>query len=118
MSKQPTKQVEFAPIFLAFLKHLAKKYRSVRQDLEPLVERLERGETPGDQVRGTRNPAYKARLRNRDAQRGKSGGYRVIYYLWKPEYVVLLAIYSKTEQVDISPAEIRRLIEEFEQHQS
>ena len=117
MSEHPSRQVEFAPVFVSFLKHLAKKYRNIRKDLEPLIERLQEGETPGDQVRGTRNPAYKVRLRNQDAQRGKRGGYRVIYYIWKPDLVVLIAIYSKSDQVDIRPDEIRRLIVEFEQGQ-
>ena len=79
------------------------------------IERLEQGETPGDQVQGTRRLVYKARIRNTDRQRGKSGGYRVIYYLRTVDRVILLAIYSKTEQADISAAEIRRMIEDYEQ---
>jgi mRNA-degrading endonuclease RelE of RelBE toxin-antitoxin system len=75
MSNQPLVQVEFTPLFLSFLKHLVKKFRNVRQDLEPLVESLAQGETPGDQVKGTQHTVYKVRLRNTDARRGKCGGY-------------------------------------------
>jgi mRNA-degrading endonuclease RelE of RelBE toxin-antitoxin system len=49
--------------------------------LKTLVNQLEQGETPGDQIQGTGHSVYKVRLPNTDAQRGKSGGYRVIYYL-------------------------------------
>jgi len=46
--------------------------------------------------------------------KGKSGGYRVIYYLRTVTLVTLIMIYSKTEQTDIDPETIRRLIEELE----
>ena len=55
---------------------------------------------------------YKCRLPNRSAGRGKSGGFRVIYYLRFAESVVLLAIYSKTDQSDISVREIQQLVAE------
>jgi mRNA-degrading endonuclease RelE of RelBE toxin-antitoxin system len=58
-------------------------------------------------------PVYKVRLRNTHAQRGKSGGYRVIYYVKIKEHIILLTIYTKTAQTDISVQEIRRLIEEI-----
>jgi mRNA-degrading endonuclease RelE of RelBE toxin-antitoxin system len=79
-----------------------------------LIETLERGETPGDQVQGIGYTAYKVRLPNPDAQKGKSGGYRVVYYIKKASQVILLVVYSKTDQVDISPEEIRALINQFE----
>ena len=55
---------------------------------------------------------YKARLPNRSAQRGKSGGFRVIYYVQIEDLVTLLTIYSKTEETDISLREIRQLAQE------
>jgi hypothetical protein len=45
-------------------------------------------------------------------QRGKSGSYRVIYYLQTESHIYLLSFYAKTEQVDISTTEILELIEE------
>ncbi len=83
-------------------------------DLRQVTDRLERGETPGDQVKAARHPVYKARLQSSDARKGKSGGYRVIYYIKTPEHVILLIMYLKSEQTDISADEIRRLIEEFQ----
>ena len=113
MNKPPV-QVDFTPLFLRFLKHVAKKYRNVRDDLQPLIDELASGETPGDQIEHVKRTVYKARIPNRDAQKGKSGGYRVIYYIKTATRVVLLAIYSKSEQTDISTDEILRMIESFE----
>jgi hypothetical protein len=48
-------------------------------------------------------------------QRGKSGGFRVIYYLRTETHTFLLTIYIKTEREDISAEEILQLIAEVEQ---
>ncbi|QXD17219.1 type II toxin-antitoxin system RelE/ParE family toxin [Rhodocaloribacter litoris] len=53
-------------------------------------------------------------MRNSDAQRGKSGGYRMLYYLKTPERIILVTIYSKTEQGDITAEEVRRIIRAHE----
>jgi mRNA-degrading endonuclease RelE of RelBE toxin-antitoxin system len=82
--------------------------------LQPLIDRLEHGETPGDRVKGTRYTVYKVRLQSADMSRGKSGGYRVIYYLKTADLIVLLAIYAKPRRADISPGEIRSIIENYE----
>ncbi|MCU7890466.1 MAG: hypothetical protein KZQ78_02180, partial [Candidatus Thiodiazotropha sp. (ex Ustalcina ferruginea)] len=49
-----------------------------------------------------------------DAKRGKSGGYRIIYYLHTQESVLLVTIYSKTEQSDIDDAEVVDIIRQVE----
>jgi mRNA-degrading endonuclease RelE of RelBE toxin-antitoxin system len=111
---EPDIQVVFTPLFTRFLKHLSKKYHSVRQDVTPFLEQLEAGEIPGDQVSGVKYTVYKVRVKNSDVPKGKSGGYRVIYYLKTAKKVILLAIYAKTERVDIPADEIRRMVEDFE----
>lgn len=68
----------------------------------------------GDQIQGVGYTAYKARVKNSDACRGKSGGYRVIYYIRTADRLILLTIYAKTKQTDISVEEIRRIIDEVE----
>lgn len=113
MTTQHPIRVDFTPRFLRKLKQLGKKYAHSYDDVQTLIVRLEQGETPGDQVRGIEYPVYKARVRNTDVSKGKSGGYRVIYYLKMPTLIILVTIYSKTEQADITLEEIRRLIEEF-----
>ena len=96
-------------------KTLGRKYPSVTDDVRQLVSRLESDERPGQLVPGVGYTVYKVRLPNRAARRGKSGGFRVIYYVQFRDRVVLLTIYSKTDDTDISAAEIRRLVLEVEQ---
>lgn len=112
-NKSPV-SVGYAPQFKRDIKHLIKKYRHIRDDVENLIQQLEQGATPGDQLQGTGFTVYKTRLRSSDLRKGKSGSYRVIYYIKTAEFLLLVTIYIKTEQVDISAKEIQQLIDEFE----
>jgi mRNA-degrading endonuclease RelE of RelBE toxin-antitoxin system len=113
MTNNPSILVQPTEYFEKVFKRLRKKYPQIGNDLKILTDQLEAGETPGDQIQNIRYPVYKARLRNTDTQRGKSGGYRVIYYVKIKEHIILLTVYTKTAQTDISAQEIRRLIEEI-----
>ncbi len=110
MTNKPSRVVVFAPTFRRSVKNLRKKYPRIQQDVQPLIERLAGGETPGNLVPSTGNAVYKVRLPNRDAQRGKSGGYRVMYYLQTKERIILLTMYAKSDQTDISAGTIQDLI--------
>jgi mRNA-degrading endonuclease RelE of RelBE toxin-antitoxin system len=107
----PTKVDVPAP-FLKALKNLARKYPAVLKEFEALTTQLKNDERPGDQVPGVGYTVYKVRLKNPSASKGKSGGFRVIYYLRLVNTIILLVIYSKSDQTDISPDEIRRILEE------
>jgi len=99
--------------FDKLIKAIRKKYPNVQKDLDPLIVQLKRGETPGNRLQRIASyEAYKVRVPNRDAQRGKSGGYRVIYYVRTAESVYMLEIYTKTEQEDVPDARILAAIEE------
>jgi mRNA-degrading endonuclease RelE of RelBE toxin-antitoxin system len=115
MSEPSFIQVEASPTFNRNLRSLAKKYRSIRNDIQPVIEQLERGELLGDQISGIGYEVFKLRVRNRDIQKGKSGGYRLIYYVKTVEGIILLTIYTKSEQADIAADEIRSIIAEYEQ---
>ncbi len=106
-------KVDTTPTFRRNLRTLAKKYRHVRSDVRPLIEQLQAGETPGDQVPGITLTVYKVRVRNSDLQRGKSGGYRVIYYLKTDAQITLVTIYSKTEQSDVTVKDVRDFLDEY-----
>lgn len=116
-SEPPASPVEirFTPEFKRNLRALSKRYRHIRADIQPILEQLQAGNFIGDQIPRTGHTLYKARIRNRDAQRGQSGGYRMIYYLQTSRSVVLITLYSKSEQSDISTTEVRRIIREFEE---
>jgi mRNA-degrading endonuclease RelE of RelBE toxin-antitoxin system len=83
MSSNPATplQVTFTPEFKRNLRQLAKKYRQIKSDLQPVIDELTSGSKPGDQVPGVRYEVFKVRTKNSDALKGKSGGYRLIYYV-------------------------------------
>jgi len=107
------KKVEVSPYFQREALRLEKKYRRIFADIMLLAKQLIGGETPGDRVQEvTPFVVYKARVKNSDARKGKSGGYRVIYYIKTEERIILLTIYPKSELADISADEIRQIITE------
>lgn len=118
MPSEPTRpvQVSYTPEFKRNLRALARKYRHVRSDVQPVIEQLQAGEPVGDRVPRTRYAIFKARVRNSDIQRGKRSGYRLIYYLKTPKEIVLVTIYSKLDQADVSAEQIRRILSETEEH--
>ncbi len=55
------------------------------------------------------------RLKNTNIQKGKSAGYRVIYYLKASHHIILVTIYSKSNYLDISRKMIEGIITQYEQ---
>ena len=89
-------------------RRLIRKFRSLRNELNLLRAQLQ----IGDRLARIGYQAYKVRLPNRSAQRGKSGGFRVICQEKSGRLVLLLLVYSKTEHADIPDDVIIRVIEE------
>lgn len=111
MSEKRT--VIYSDAFPRILKELRKKYRHVEDDLDEFSDLLESGELVGERLQGTGDYIlYKARIASRDMQRGKSGGFRAVYYLKTETHIVILTIYAKTERVDISIKEVLDLLED------
>jgi mRNA-degrading endonuclease RelE of RelBE toxin-antitoxin system len=102
--------ISYTGEFKRSLRQLIKKYAHIRDDIESVIQNLQQGELLGDRIQHGEYIVYKVRVKNSDAKRGKSGGYRIIYYLKLPTDIVLLTIYSKSEQADISNAEIKCII--------
>lgn len=91
------------------LKRLAKKHRSIKADIGELGEQLEENPTMGDEII---KHCYKIRMAITSKNKGKSGGSRVITYVYvTQETVFLLSIYDKGEQEDISNHELKMMIE-------
>ena len=105
--------IDYTDEFKQHIRRLGRRYRSIREDLQGLLDQLERGEMPGDRLQGVGYTVYKVRIKNSDAQRGKSGGYRVIYYVRTEEHITLLAMYSKSDQADISAQTLRRILSHY-----
>ncbi len=101
--------------FLKEIKRLAKKYRSLKQDLQALQDELERNPLAGVELGGG---VRKLRMAIGSKNRGKSHGARVITYTYiinEAEGIVnLIFIYDKEERENISRKEIEELINNME----
>ena len=105
--------ISFTFEFKRNLRTLAKKYRSIRSDIQPLIDQLQTGALPGDQVPGVSLTIFKVRLQNHDIQKGKRSGYRCLYYLKTSSDIILVTIYSKSEQADVSAIKLRAILKEM-----
>ncbi len=112
-SKSPSINVYFADEFKRNLRTLSKKYRHIRSDVQPIVEQLQAGELPGNRIPGINDIVFKVRVKNSDIKKGKSAGYRLIYYVLMPTAIFLMSIYAKSEQVDISVEQILQIISQL-----
>jgi len=45
-------EIAYGREFKRQLKRLSRRYRQIRKDIEPIIDALVAGETPGDQVSG------------------------------------------------------------------
>lgn len=114
MTKEPFVKVEVSLTFKRNIRNLVKKYRSIRSDIEPIIKQLQNGELPGNQISGIGYKVFKLRVKNSDIAKGKSGGYRLIYYCQTATGIILLTIYTKSEQADITADDLRRIITQYE----
>lgn len=93
---------------------IARKYPSTVDLVQELFEEFEEGNIEGDDIPRLKlkgDKVFKTRLENPDAKKGKSGGFRIIWYLVTTDNEIYpLTIYSKNDQEDISSKEIMLLI--------
>ena len=117
MQNEPVEpvRVEYTPEFKRNLRALARKYRHIRSDVQPVIDQLRAGQVIGDQIPRARYTLFKVRVRNSDIQKGKRSGYRLIYHLRTPTHIILVTIYSKLDQADVSAEQIRRILIEFDE---
>ncbi|WP_317619588.1 type II toxin-antitoxin system RelE/ParE family toxin [Ancylothrix sp. D3o] len=75
--------IRFADQFERELYILSKRYRRIRADIEPIIQGLQAGNFIGDRIAGlgAENQVLKVQVKNSDIQKGKSGGYRLIFVL-------------------------------------
>ncbi len=99
------------PQFDKDLKKLAKKYRSIKQDVAALARQLENNPIIGDEII---KDCYKIRMSIASKGKGKSGGARVITYVFiNHTTVFLLSVYDKSDQADIGIKELHQLVKEI-----
>ncbi len=101
-------EVKPIAVFQRNFKRLGKKYRSLPDELNTLVQELRISPHMGT---GIGHGCYKIRLAIASKGGGKSGGARVITYVRViNETVFLLAIYDKSEQGSISDQQVLALL--------
>ena len=94
--------------FLKQTKKLAKKHKSLKQDLIIVITQLELNPVQGTPLG---KDCYKIRLSISSKGQGKSGGGRLITCVKVIAFTVfLIAIYDKSEKEDISDKELNLLL--------
>lgn len=90
------------------IKKLAKKHKSIKDDLGLLLQLLHENPTSGSSL-GL--DCYKVRMAISSKGKGKSGGARIItYVLIDEKSIFLIDIYDKSDQSTISDKELKTLI--------
>lgn len=104
---------KYSKRFLVDSKKLRKKHRQFDEDLLEFVKLLGSGNVEdATRIKGFGElQIYKARIQNSSSNKGKSGGFWVIYYLKTSQKTFhFLTIYSKSEKENISSDEISQIL--------
>lgn len=92
-------------------KKLKKKFPSLKEQINELINELEKNPFMGTALK---NGFYKIRLGIRSKGKGRRGGARVITYVKVVgETVYLVSIYDKSKQTDISDSTLENLLDEI-----
>src|SRR3990167_9903541 len=92
------------------IKNLIKKYPLIKKDILTLIDSLEI-EPISIGIHLGKN-IYKIRIKNSSNKKGKSGGFRVIYYVITEYFeVLILKIYSKSYIDSMSDEDILKILE-------
>jgi hypothetical protein len=94
------------------VKKLAKKYRSIANDLEKLEKELSENPNLGDNLG---NNVFKVRMAITSKGKGKSSGARLITHVFAlGEKLFLLSVYDKSEKENITDDEIKQLLKDID----
>ncbi|MBS1489948.1 MAG: type II toxin-antitoxin system RelE/ParE family toxin [Bacteroidetes bacterium] len=100
------------PTFEKELKHLSKKYPSLKKDIIKLSDSLLKTPQMGIALG---NGCFKIRMVISSKGKGKSGGARIITHVQvMNEHIFLVAIYDKSEIANISEREINERLKRLQ----
>lgn len=101
-------KVVYTDNFAREARQLAKKHRSLKNDLEHLIQSLEQDPAQG---RSLGKSCYKIRMAISSKGKGKSGGARVVTHVYVSGHLVyLLSIFDKSDKDTLSDKELDALI--------
>ncbi len=104
-------KINYTHPFAKELKHLAKKYPSIKVDVSNLMKELQTNPLMGIPIG---NNFYKIRIAVKSKGNGKSGGARVITYVQViNENIFMIAIYDKSESENISDKELQERLKKL-----
>ena len=90
------------------VKSLQKRYKNIKNDLKTLNKSLQNNPKEGINLFSN---VYKIRIQNSSINKGKSAGFRVIYYyIDNQNNIYLLTIYSKSDLSNISDKKILQIL--------
>lgn len=98
------------------VKRLSRKYRHIENDLQNFYkEFLSAPLVRAFAIPGYERRVWKVRMKSADQQRGKSGGFWLIFYFDenKPAALYMFTLYPKTERENISSDELQRLLKDI-----
>lgn len=106
----------FMPRFERAVKQLKKRFRSLHHDVEKALGEIELNPSVGTVIPND-YLVRKLRVASRDMQRGKSGGFRLLYRLSAESAdnytVYLLFLYAKSDQENVTMIELEALIRDL-----
>ncbi len=101
--------------FKSCVRRLEKRYPHIKDDLRIAIHALLQEPRLGVVIPGGAG-VRKLRVRSSDMQRGKSGGFRLLYLLDEHSHriIYLIFVYPKSEREDITRKELQELLREIE----
>ncbi len=111
-------EIVFAKSFRRSVKRLKKRYPRVKEDVATAIRVIIESPRLGVVIPKT-GGIRKLRVRSTDMGRGKSGGFRLLYFLedHPSPRIYLLLLYAKTDQEDVTRSELQSLLSELEDEQ-
>lgn len=103
-------EIFYSDEFKRSAKKLAKRYKSLKSDLQNFTRSLIENPRQGTELA---NSIYKVRIKNSDNNKGKSAGYRIITYIITKNEILLVNIFSKSDIPNISDEEIDLIINQY-----
>jgi mRNA-degrading endonuclease RelE of RelBE toxin-antitoxin system len=96
--------------FKKVVKDLKKRYPHAGEDLKTALRLLVNNPELGKSLHGF-GDVKKLRVQNSDVERGKSGGYRLIYLVDTiGQKIIPLLLYGKSQKKDITRKELKALL--------
>ena len=108
-------RVVFTSSFKKSVKHLEKRFPRVKEDVRIAIQVLLQEPKLGVVIPGG-GGIRKLRVRSSDQGRGKSGGYRLLYYVedQQQQALYVLLLYAKSDRDDVTRKELHDLLDAIE----